>query len=568
LQEMQLYSDKDLLEERLRVLVGREDGLRNAAAVDIKAHVEVAARELSLVRFGAFENELYRTLFSHVVKGESIGEKLGGVLAIRELIDCTSAAAEEKVTKFAQTLAHALNDGTDYGLLELVAEALGHMARNSPVSQVDYVENELVRALDWLRGNQSHRRFAACAVLQQLAENAPTVFFVRTKEFFDLIWGPLWDQKEKIRLAAGRALSACLAVLRQRTYHLQWYCNIYDELHEGLRKGTAESVHGSLLVVSEMLKHTGDFMVPRFKEVCKAIMALQDHRSRVVRGTIASLIPALAQFCPDAFARTHLDEAVDVLVKCAKTTELRQQALLSTGQLCQAVGAHLVPRVDELLDIVREALMSGARKTRVEVASEALQCVSDMVQGLGAPFHDRVLSLLEPMLQSGLTAELIDTLAVVAMYMPNQRPAVQQRLLEEATKVLGGLPKPRPAPPAYTYSWARRGHRAPSSILPHAAASSVKPGAHWDSLGNASHADLTSMDHLSSPLPVSAAVASTKGTSSSGAGSSLSFSSSLKKHFNFFRAKSPVPTNAVAGMGIGGLGNFSEDEGSLQKRGW
>ena len=79
-----------------------------------------------------------------------------------------------------------------------------------------------------------------------------------------------------------------------------------------------------------------------------------------------------------------------------------------------------------------------------------------MVQGLGAPFHDRVLSLLEPMLQSGLTAELIDTLAVVATYMPNKRPAVQQRLLEEAIKVLGGTAKPRLAPPAYLYSWNRK----------------------------------------------------------------------------------------------------------------
>jgi hypothetical protein len=29
--------------------------------------------------------------------------------------------------------------------------------------------------------------------------------------------------------------------------------------------GSAECIHGSLLVVREMLLHTGDFMVPRFK---------------------------------------------------------------------------------------------------------------------------------------------------------------------------------------------------------------------------------------------------------------------------------------------------------------
>ena len=340
---MNLYSDVEPLVEQLRMLSGstREDSQRAAAAVEIKAHVEAAARELSFVRFDAFESELYRLIFSYVLKGEGLGEKLGGILALRELIDCTSAAAEGKVIKFAQTLSLALSDNTDYALLELVAVALGHMARNSPVSQVDYVESELVRALEWLRDPASHRRFAACAVLQQLAENAPTVFFVRTRQFFDLIWGPLWDSKERNRLAAGAALSACLAVLRQRTYHLQWYCNIYEQIHEGFRRGSTEAAHGSLLVVAEMLSHTGDFMVPRFKEVCRAIMGLKDHRSRAVRGSIAALLPALARYCPDAFARTHLDEAVDVLVKCSKSQELRQQALLSTGQLCKGASGFI-----------------------------------------------------------------------------------------------------------------------------------------------------------------------------------------------------------------------------------
>lgn len=319
------------------------------------------------------------------------------------------------------------------------------MARYSPVSHVDYVEAELIRSLDWLRESHPHRRFAGCAVLRQLAENAPTVFFVRVKEFFDLIWDPLWDSKDTIRYAASKALSACLAVLSQRTYHLQWYCGLYDRIHDGLKKGTAESVHGSLLVVSESLKLTGDFMVPRFKEVCKAIMQFKDHRSRTVKGAIIHLLPSLAQFCPDAFARTHLDEAMDMLLKCCKSQETKADALLSTGQLCRALGPHLVNRVDELLDLVRDAFLTGSKKQRSDIAAEALQCVADMVCGLGAPFHDRVLTLLEPMLQCGLTEELIDTLVIIGKYIPLQKIVVQQRLLEEATKILGSQPQPKMA---------------------------------------------------------------------------------------------------------------------------
>ena len=127
---MQLYSDYDLLSGNLSQLTGKGEGLQEKAAQEVKAHVEAAARELSLFRFANFENELYASIFLFVVSGETVGEKLGGIMAIRELIDCTSAAAEQKVITFANTLSNALKANDDYTLLEMVAVALGHMARN------------------------------------------------------------------------------------------------------------------------------------------------------------------------------------------------------------------------------------------------------------------------------------------------------------------------------------------------------------------------------------------------------------------------------------------------------
>jgi serine/threonine-protein kinase mTOR len=291
------------------------------------------------------------------VSGSTVSEKVGGILAIRELVDCTSAAAESKVVKFATALSNALSQASDTALIELIADALGHMAKNSPVSHVDYLEMELNRALDWLKGhkNSFNRRFAACTILAQLAKNARTVFFARIHEFFDLIWSPMWDPREPIRLAASRALSACLAVLRERTYHLQWYCLIYDQLKDGLTNGSEEFVHGSILVLIEVLQYTGDFMVPRFKETCNSIMALKDHKSRLVRGAIVSLLPSLASLSPDAFARAHMEVSIEFLLKSSRNADLKPQALLSTGRLCLAMGPHLVSRIDDLMNIIKEA---------------------------------------------------------------------------------------------------------------------------------------------------------------------------------------------------------------------
>lgn len=413
------------------------------------------------------------------MNGDSAQATLGGIRAIRELIDCTSSSSEEKVVKFSNALARALMISTDFILIERIAEAIGYIARHSPVGHQDYVETELERALEWLNSDFSHRRLAACAVLQQLAENAPTVFFVRAKEFFESIWNPLWDTRVEIRGTAAKALCACLHILRLRSDHVQWYYSVYNQFKVGIAKGSAECVHGSLLVAKELLKHTGAFMIPRFKELCGAIVSMKDHKSIMVKVAIIKLIPDLASFCPDAFQRIYLDESVAILVQAARTSgEVRRCALLAIGQLCRTSGPALYDHIDLLDDMIREAL--GGRPAEgskdklkdklkdkeasqreptssgpADIPPEALLCVADMIRGLGTPFHLRVVGLLDTMLQSGLTQELIETLSVISTNLPGQKGPVQQRLLEEVTKVLGGQSESllKPQPPAYAYSW-------------------------------------------------------------------------------------------------------------------
>jgi serine/threonine-protein kinase mTOR len=202
-----------------------------------------------------------------LVDSERIEEKMGGILAIRELIACPSATPDTKTAKFSQVLSIALSSNSNFELLENIAEAIGYISKCTPVPLVDFIEKELSRSLEWLQDGLSYRRLAACVTLQHLANTAPTLFFVQCKEFFDLIWSPLRDPKERIRLSAARALSACLHDLDKRTYHLQWYCSIYEEVLLGFKVGTVESVHGSVLATEELLKYTGDFMLPRYKEV-------------------------------------------------------------------------------------------------------------------------------------------------------------------------------------------------------------------------------------------------------------------------------------------------------------
>ena len=286
-------------------------------------------------------------------------------------------------------------------------------------------------------------------------------------------------------------------------------------------------MHGSTLVLTEALKYTGDFLIPRFKVICNNLVRskLKEHKSRVVRACIVSVLPSLAQLCPDGFALSYLEEALDILKKCTKSPELRPQVLLSTGKLCMAIGPHLVARMEDLMVIIRDALCNNLQisagiaaycqsigiasttgslsagggssrpsstrsttSTASVISAETLVCISDMVQGLGSAFHGVVLNvLLEPMLQSGLTEvsdfsllcgqiliyfsslqELIKTLKTISHYMPNQRNMLQMRLLEEAVVVLAGGGELDALKgltvPDYLFSWGRKGTRSSKII--------------------------------------------------------------------------------------------------------
>ena len=74
------------------------------------------------------------------------------------------------------------------------------------------------------------------------------------------------------------------------------------------------------------------------------------------------------------------------------------------------------------------------------------------------------LAITTPWESTGLTDELIETLSTITIHMPHQRTIIQQRLLEEVVKVLGGDAHPKIIPPVYTYSWSHKGKRFPVEI--------------------------------------------------------------------------------------------------------
>ncbi len=67
-------------------------------------------------------------------------------------------------------------------------------------------------------------------------------------------------------------------------------------------KGKAENVHAALLIYSELVVNSGEFMHPNLDEVYADVLKHRNSKDKFVKMTIVQLIPRLAKFYPTKFS--------------------------------------------------------------------------------------------------------------------------------------------------------------------------------------------------------------------------------------------------------------------------
>jgi hypothetical protein len=138
-----------------RVALARDKANQHAAA-ELASFMWVLAHEMSLDNYGYVENDVFTSIFS-LIQAMDTSSKMAGVAALDALIEAPSADEEKKAIKFANNLSSSLRSPNgDYEFLSAVSKSLGHMAVRA--TNVDFVESEITRALEWLRSDRSQRR--------------------------------------------------------------------------------------------------------------------------------------------------------------------------------------------------------------------------------------------------------------------------------------------------------------------------------------------------------------------------------------------------------------------------
>lgn len=133
-------------------------------------------------------------------------------------------------------------------------------SNRSPRPLIRLCNQQVKLGLSWLSDRAEHHRLAGTLVLHELAVAAPAVFNVHVKVFVEVIWNGIRDPKLHIRESAVAALQACLVLIEKREtrYRVQWYYRLFEQTKHGLaRAAPVEIVHGSLLALGELVRHTG-----------------------------------------------------------------------------------------------------------------------------------------------------------------------------------------------------------------------------------------------------------------------------------------------------------------------
>ena len=136
-----------------------KDRANQQAAAKLASLLWVLAHEMTLEDYGAVESTVFTAVFALVHSPN----RMAGLAALNALLAAPSADEEKKAIKFANTLSTGLRAAAgDFEYLRAVSQALGHMATRA--ANVDLVESEVTRALEWLRTERSDRRCVSVCV--------------------------------------------------------------------------------------------------------------------------------------------------------------------------------------------------------------------------------------------------------------------------------------------------------------------------------------------------------------------------------------------------------------------
>ncbi|BDD58165.1 hypothetical protein MAP00_003466 [Monascus purpureus] len=432
----------DVTQRLFTELKSKNEETRVRASFELYDNVVAVSRDWPPEKFLEFYNAVSQRIAHLVVTGSDAHERIGGLLALDRLIGFDGVDAAQKTTRFASYLRNALRSN-DNAVLVYAARSLGRLAKPGGALTAELVESEIQSALEWLQSErQENRRFAAVLVIRELAKGSPTLLYGFVPQIFELIWVALRDPKVLIRETAAEAVSECFEIIAARDMQVRqsWFTRIYEEALQGLKSNNVDWIHGSLLVLKELLLKGSMFMSERYRNACEIILRLKDHRDPKIRTQVVLTIPILAFYAPDEFTDTYLHRFMVYLQAQLKRDKERNAAFIAIGKIANAVHGAIAQYLDGIIIYIREGLAMKARNRAAINEAPMFECISMLSLAVGQTLNKYMEGLLDPIFACGLSESLTQALNVMAHYIPPIKPIIQEKLLDMLSIILCGTP--------------------------------------------------------------------------------------------------------------------------------
>ncbi|KAE9596461.1 putative non-specific serine/threonine protein kinase [Lupinus albus] len=208
---------------------------------------------------------------------------------------------------------------------------------------------------------------------------------------------------------------------------------MFEATQDGLGKNApVHSIHGSLLAVGELLRNTGEFMMSRYREVAEIVLRYLEHRDRLVRLSITSLLPRIAHFLRDRFVTNYLTICMNHILSVLKVPQDRDSGFIALGEMAGALDGELIHYLPTITTHLRDAIAPRRSKPSLE----ALACIGSIAKAMGPAMEPHVRGLLDIMFSTGLSTVLVEALEQICTSIPSLLPTIQDRLLDSISMVL------------------------------------------------------------------------------------------------------------------------------------
>ncbi|PHT56290.1 Serine/threonine-protein kinase TOR [Capsicum baccatum] len=173
-------------------------------------------------------------------------------------------------------------------------------------------------------------------------------------------------------------------------------------------------------------------MMSRYKEVAEIVLRYLEHRDRLVRLSITSLLSRIAHLLRDRFVTNYLMICINHILYVLKIPAECASGFIALGEIAGALDGELTNYLSTISSHLHDAI--APRRGRPSL--EALACVGNIAKAMGPTMEPHVRGLLDSMFSFRLSLTLVEALEQITESIPLLLPTIQSRLLKCISVIL------------------------------------------------------------------------------------------------------------------------------------